>query len=124
MIKIIQRHVVAFFATLAISFHAAATTYSTDYTDLWWGGTSESGWGINLIQQGEVIFDSGFRNATELEWPLLNQQGEALIDTTNDWLESHRKVRSGQAKTGSLEAGLHVFAYVGRNQLPAKRRES
>jgi len=53
-----------------------------------------------------------------------NQQGEALIDTTNDWLESHRKVRSGQAKTGSLEAGLHVFAYVGRNQLPAKRRES
>ncbi len=65
MIKLIQRHVVAFFATLAIAFPAAATTYSTDYTDLWWGGTSESGWGINLVQQGEVIFATMFVYAND-----------------------------------------------------------
>ena len=53
-----------------------------------------------------------------------NQQGEALIDTTNDWLESHRRVRSSQAKGGSIEAGLHVFAYLGRSRIPAKRRKS
>src|ERR1044071_1593918 len=29
-------------------------------------------------EQGEVIFDSGFVNATSLEWPLQNQQGEAV----------------------------------------------
>jgi hypothetical protein len=60
MIKLIQRHLVAFLATLAIAFPAAATTYSTDYTDLWWGGNNESGWGINLIQQGEIIFATMF----------------------------------------------------------------
>jgi hypothetical protein len=53
-----------------------------------------------------------------------NQQGEALIDTTNDWLESHRRIRSGKAKTGSIEAGLHVFAYLGRSRISAKRRKS
>src|SRR5437879_4990419 len=29
-------------------------------------------------QQGEVIFDSGSVSGTALEWPLRNQQGEAL----------------------------------------------
>ena len=65
MIKLIQRHVAAFFATLAIAFPAAATTYSTDYTDLWWSGGSESGWGINLVQQGEVIFATMFVYAND-----------------------------------------------------------
>ena len=53
-----------------------------------------------------------------------NQQGEALIDTTNDWLESHRRIRSSQATSGSIEAGLHVFAYLGRSRMPPKRRKS
>ena len=65
MIKLIQRHLAAFLATFAIAFPAAGTTYSTDYTDLWWGGTSESGWGINLIQQGEVIFATMFVYASD-----------------------------------------------------------
>lgn len=60
MIRLLKRHLVAFFATLAVSLPAAATTYSTDYTDLWWSGQSESGWGINLIQQHEVIFATMF----------------------------------------------------------------
>jgi hypothetical protein len=25
---------------------------AVDYTDLWWGGDSQSGWGLNLIQHG------------------------------------------------------------------------
>ncbi len=65
MIKLIQLRVVALFATLALAFPAAATTYSTDYTDLWWGGTSESGWGINLIQQGEILFATMFVYAND-----------------------------------------------------------
>ena len=39
----------------AFSLPAAATTYSPDYTDLWYNA-NESGWGLNLIQQGRTIF--------------------------------------------------------------------
>jgi hypothetical protein len=44
------------------------------------------------------------------------EQGGALIDTVNDWLERHR----GEAKPrrigeGRLTAGLHVFAFVEKN---------
>jgi hypothetical protein len=45
-----------------------------------------------------------------------NQQGEALIDTVNDWLEANKDDGSGAGKKRSpvdLQAGLHVFAYVG-----------
>jgi len=35
---------------------SAATTSGTDYTDLWWGGGSENGWGLNIIHQGSIIF--------------------------------------------------------------------
>jgi hypothetical protein len=60
MIKLIHRHLVAFFATLAIALPAAATSYSTDYTDLWWSGLGESGWGINFVQQNDTIFATAF----------------------------------------------------------------
>jgi hypothetical protein len=60
MIKHIWRHVVALFATLAIALPAAATSYSTDYSDLWWSGVGESGWGINFVQQHDIIFATAF----------------------------------------------------------------
>jgi hypothetical protein len=28
----------------------------TNYTDMWWGGTAASGWGISLSHQGDLIF--------------------------------------------------------------------
>ena len=34
---------------------AFATTYGSDATDLWWNA-SESGWGVNVVQQNEVLF--------------------------------------------------------------------
>ncbi len=41
--------------TLLFSTAAAATTVSTDYSDMWWN-PDESGWGANVIQQGEILF--------------------------------------------------------------------
>src|SRR5207237_273998 len=36
-------------------------------------------WRLEITnQQGEVAFDSGFVSGTTLEWPLHNQQGEAV----------------------------------------------
>jgi len=44
---------------LVIALPAAATSYSTDYTDLWYN-PAEDGWGVNLIQQDDVIFATLF----------------------------------------------------------------
>jgi hypothetical protein len=43
---------------------AGASTYSADYTDLWYN-PNESGWGVNLIQQSHSIFASLFVYGTD-----------------------------------------------------------
>lgn len=44
--------------TLAAQAHAA-TSFTTDVTDLWWN-PDESGWGVNVIQQANVVFATFF----------------------------------------------------------------
>ena len=34
----------------------ASRASATNYTDMWWNGAAESGWGLNLTQQGDAIF--------------------------------------------------------------------
>lgn len=44
-----------------LNLSAASSTPATpNYTDLWWGGESESGWGLNVNHQGDVIFATLF----------------------------------------------------------------
>lgn len=57
--KTLHRALAAFVAAAAVALPAHATTYSTDYTDLWYN-PSESGWGLNLIQQGQTMFGTLF----------------------------------------------------------------
>jgi hypothetical protein len=38
---------------------ALANTFSTDATDLWWN-PAESGWGVNIMQQSNIIFATFF----------------------------------------------------------------
>lgn len=59
MISTFKRHAVALLASFAVSFPAAATTIGVDYTDQWWNA-SESGWGVNAIQQADTIFTTLF----------------------------------------------------------------
>ena len=42
------------------SLRFAFSPVTENYTDLWWGGPSESGWGINLNHQGSIIFATLF----------------------------------------------------------------
>jgi hypothetical protein len=42
----------------------AATTFSNDATDLWWNA-SESGWGANVVQQGDIVFNTLFVYGTD-----------------------------------------------------------
>jgi hypothetical protein len=63
MFKNIARLGAAFVAAIGFSLPASASTFSIDYTDLWGGGQpvpTENGWGLNLIQQGDVIFATMF----------------------------------------------------------------
>ena len=63
MFKSIARLGAAFIAAITLSLPAAASTFSIDYTDLWGGGQpnpTENGWGLNLIQQGDIIFATMF----------------------------------------------------------------
>jgi hypothetical protein len=54
-------------AAIALGFAtpaSAGTTFSTDYTDLWFN-PSESGWGVNVIQQYETLFATLFVYGTD-----------------------------------------------------------
>jgi hypothetical protein len=44
---------------LACATPAAATNFSTNYSDLWWN-PDESGWGVNITQQADVLFATLF----------------------------------------------------------------
>jgi hypothetical protein len=57
--KTLLRAAAAFAAAIGLAMPAQATTYSTDFTDLWFN-PSESGWGVNFIQQNDVIFATLF----------------------------------------------------------------
>lgn len=63
MFKSIARLGAAFVTAITFALPASASTYSIDYTDLWLAGqpnNTENGWGLNLVQQGDVIFATMF----------------------------------------------------------------
>jgi hypothetical protein len=59
MISLLRRCAAGLLAALGFALPASATTYSTDFTDLWYN-PAESGWGVNLIQQSDTIFATLF----------------------------------------------------------------
>ena len=62
------------------SVTASFTTATTNYTSLWWAGESESGWGMNLNHQGNIIFGTLFTyDAGEGIWLILSR-GERQPD--------------------------------------------
>lgn len=59
MTHTIRRFTAALVASMAFAMPASATNFSTDWTDLWFN-PAESGWGINIIQQGATLFATIF----------------------------------------------------------------
>jgi len=57
--KTITRLFIALYFVAATVLPAYATSFSTDQSDLWWV-PSESGWGMQLVQRGSVIFATLF----------------------------------------------------------------
>lgn len=61
-----KRFAAALAAALCLaSAPASATTYSIDFTDLWFN-PAESGWGFNVIQQGNTLFGTLFVYGSDL----------------------------------------------------------
>lgn len=60
----------------------AATSFSNDVTDLWWN-PDESGWGVNLIQQSNVVFATFFVYDTngEPHWYVASDLRAANVPT-------------------------------------------
>lgn len=59
MIRFARRFAAVFLASLAIALPARATTFSVDFTDIWWNA-NEDGWGVTVSQQGDTIFATFF----------------------------------------------------------------
>ncbi|HET9580785.1 MAG TPA: hypothetical protein VFP44_23360 [Usitatibacter sp.] len=64
MTSLLKRCAAGLLVTLGFAMPASATTFSTDFTDLWYN-PAESGWGVNLIQQNNVIFATLFVYASD-----------------------------------------------------------
>jgi hypothetical protein len=47
------------FATMSFAAPARATAFTTDQSDLWWD-PAESGWGIQFVHRGSVMFATIF----------------------------------------------------------------
>lgn len=89
MIKI-RRYAAILLAALGFSQAASAATATIDYTDLWYNNppNSQSGWGVNVIQQGNILFVTMFIYGT---------------DSTPRWYVASNVVATGQNTfTGAL----------------------
>ena len=70
-----------------------------------------------LIERNALVPDLPRRHLEEFK-AFAREQGAALVSTMNDWLESRRKGRRTSRKassTGTVSAGIHVFAFSETN---------
>lgn len=77
----IRRLAAAAVLSLGFALPASATTASADYTDLWWN-SAESGWGVNVIQQGDTLFATFFVYGADSSARWYVASGLTLSDTT------------------------------------------
>jgi hypothetical protein len=86
MMRILRFAAAALLAALAVAQPARATTYSTDFTDLWFI-PAESGWGLNLIQQNQTMFATLFvyDTTTAPHWYVASDLEPTTSGNTTAW---------------------------------------
>jgi hypothetical protein len=83
-------------ALLALAIRAhAGSSFSTDATDLWWN-PEESGWGVNVIQQNDIVFATFFvyDASGRAHWYVASAMGAESVSAagatfTGDLFEAH-----------------------------------
>jgi lysyl endopeptidase len=96
---------------------------SFDYTDLWWGGQSEDGWGLNLVQHpSRIIFGV---------WYTYNAEGKRTWFTfsTGTWIaqdvyEATLQTVNGPPQSGAFDASKVQRRNVGTVRLTFQNQSS
>ena len=91
---------------------AATAGPSRDYTDLWWGGPAESGWGLNLVQHdSRVIFGVWYTYDAngQRTWYAFGDSAWTSLDTYEGTLYT----AAGPAQLGGFDPNAVVRTNVG-----------
>ena len=122
MTKTFRHYAAAILASLGFALPASATTFSIDYTDLWYnapvqaGIESEPGWGVNVIQQSEIIFATLFVYGTDgtPRWYVGPSTASNGANSFTGLLYSTTGTYFGTGWTGSgfIQAGTITFGFT------------
>ncbi len=63
--RIVSRVTGLLSAVLMFAGSSLCAAQSSNYTDLWWGGAAESGWGIHIAHHGDQIFSTWYTYDTD-----------------------------------------------------------
>ena len=99
--KPIQRFIFATPPTCTVGGTPGATP---NYTDLWWRNEAESGWGVNVVHQGDILFATWFTYETG---------GTAAAPAKGMWLVMDQGSKTGNGVyTGTLRrtTGPNAFS--------------
>jgi lysyl endopeptidase len=103
---------------LQTTFTAAGV--NPNYTDLWWGGEAESGWGINLNHQSDIIFASLFTYAADHTglWLVATMNKQADGSYTGALLQTVGPAFNSSPWTGitSTQVGTMTVSFAGIDQ--------
>lgn len=110
------------FATLPDCKLGGGAAASPNFSDLWWrAGGSESGWGVNVTQQGQTIFATWFTydDAGRGEWLVMSNGASTGAMT---WSGALYRTRGpafdapwDAAKFGATQVGTGSFAFTDAN---------
>jgi hypothetical protein len=103
---------------LQTTFTAAGA--NPNYTDLWWAGEAESGWGINLNHQSGIIFASLFTYAADHSglWLVATMNKQADGSYTGALLQTVGPAFNASPWTGitSTQVGTMTVSFAGTLQ--------
>ena len=92
--KPIARFIFGAAPTCTVGGTVPAST-ATNYTDLWWRSEAESGWGVNIVHQGDALFAT---------WFTYESGGTAASPAKGLWLVMSNSTKTGNGVyTGDLQ---------------------
>lgn len=85
MIRNLARRLAASLAFVLALPASASTFISPDFTDMWWNA-AESGWGINISQQGSIVFATWYVYEADRKPKWYVASGMTRKDSPTGWL--------------------------------------
>jgi hypothetical protein len=100
----------------------SGTMVGVDHTDLWWGGMSQNGWGLTIMQQGATLFPIWFTYGPSGSplWYFMDGAWNAANDTYTGTLyratgSAWLGVPYDASKLNVIKAGNFTLVFTGAN---------